>query len=123
MYNHLKTRLHDMNKITNDFQNIPIDLSKKVVYKFDDDDDDYDYDDFDKRKNRGDDATGCGCLRGLEIVCSYMTLSDDCFEKFTDHAMALTITLFRFVKVLDEFSVALELLLKSSHKIKALALG
>lgn len=66
-----------------------------------------------------DDIT-CGCLNGLKTLYSYMKLSDECFDNFTEKSMALTITLFKFIKVMDEFTTALEMFIVSSNKIKSL---
>ena len=63
---------------------------------------------------------GCSCMKGLRVVCSYMKMSDECFETFTEKSMALTMTLFKFIKVLDEFGVALELLIQSYSRIRNL---
>lgn len=84
---------------------------KSQPYRFDDDD-----------ESDETDKIGCGCLTGLKVVCSYIKLSDECFETFTEKSMALTLTLFKFIKVLDEFSIALELFIQSSSKIKGLIL-
>ncbi|MEX0595392.1 MAG: hypothetical protein WD512_02750, partial [Candidatus Paceibacterota bacterium] len=68
------------------------------------------------------DDVNCGLMNGFNAFCSYMRMSDDYFETFTEKSMSLTVTLFKFVKVMDEFSVALELLLQSWIRIRNLIL-
>lgn len=77
---------------------------------------------FDADRDSEEENIGCGCIKGLKVICSYMKMSDDCFETFTEKSMALTITLFKFVKVMDEFSAALELLIQSWSRIRNLIL-
>jgi len=79
---------------------------KTVLRDFDDDNEDIKY--------------SCNFFKGLEVLCSYMSVSDECFENFTEKSMALTMTLFKFIKVIDEFSIALELLIQSLNKIKCI---
>lgn len=91
-------------------------IRTRTPYLFDEDSDNGDSED-------GEDGmVGCGCTRGLEKVCAYMKLSDECFETFTEKSMALTITLFKFIKVMDEFGLALELFIQSWNRIKDLIL-
>lgn len=73
-------------------------------------------------RNDEDGEQGCGFYKQFSIICSYMTISDDCFETFTDKSMALTLTFFKFIKVMDEFSTALDLFMQSWSKIKTIIL-
>jgi len=105
----------------------------KLVYRFDDDPDDSHYDSHDdshndshydshddSHRNDLDDEFNMGCFSFLNLVHLYIGSSDKSFETFTDKSMAITGTLFKFIKVMEEFSLALELFLISSNKIRSL---